>query len=86
MVVLGHGLLYVSLPTPYFFLESRCLQAQQVRCAAAPKLVLVETKRLLLWVEGYRGLPGASLVIQLCGCKPNGEPGISPWVLLLHLH
>lgn len=77
----------------YFFLESHRLQAQQVRCAAAPtslsELVLAETKRLQLRFGGCQerwGLLGASLVIQLCGYKPNGEPGMSPWVLLLHLH
>lgn len=63
-------------------------------CAAAPtslsEPVLVDTfKRLQLWVGGCQepwGLPGASLVIQLSGYKPNREPGLSPWVLLLHLH
>ena len=59
MFVVGPGLLYVSLSTPRFFLESHPLQAQQVRRVAAPtslpRPVLVETKRLQLWVRGCCG-------------------------------
>lgn len=70
---------FICLSTPRFFLELHHLQVQQAWCAAAPtslpELVLVETKRLPLWVGGccgHRELPGASLVIHLSGYEPNG--------------
>lgn len=49
---------------------------------------LVETKGLHQRSKDAvgTGVPGASFAIQLPGYKPNGEPRMSPWVLLLRLH
>lgn len=75
----GSQLLYTSLPTPRF-LESHCLQVQQVQHLAAPtsssKMVLAKTKRLQWWVRGFQEHWGLALSSSYLGT--NGEPGISP--------
>lgn len=85
MFVVGHGLLYLSLSTPRFALESRSLEAQQVWCAASPaslpEPVLVETEKMQLWVRGYCGPKGFQELVlssSYLGINPTGSPGCLP--------